>query len=67
VNAAPLHSSSITSETKHVYPIFGDRSLCDRFNFKSFVEQTGGKYFYGRNDLNNEIEDSIARNTISTP
>jgi len=33
------------------------------FNFKSFVEQTGGKYFYGRNDLNNEIEDSIARNT----
>jgi VWFA-related protein len=33
------------------------------FNFKSFVEQTGGKYFYGRNDLNNEIEDSITRNT----
>jgi VWFA-related protein len=32
------------------------------FNFMSFVEQTGGKYFYGRNDLNNEIEDSIARN-----
>jgi VWFA-related protein len=32
-------------------------------NFKSFVEQTGGKYFYGRNDLNNEIEDTIARNT----
>jgi VWFA-related protein len=32
------------------------------FNFKSFVEQTGGKYFYGRNDLNNEIEESIARN-----
>ncbi len=34
------------------------------FNFKSFVEQTGGKYFYGRNDLNNEIEEGIARNTI---
>jgi VWFA-related protein len=33
------------------------------FNFLSFVEQTGGKYFYGRNDLNNEIEESIARNT----
>jgi VWFA-related protein len=33
------------------------------FNFKSFVEQTGGKYFYGRNDLNNEIEESISRNT----
>jgi VWFA-related protein len=33
------------------------------FNFMSFVEQTGGKYFYGRNDLNNEIEDSITRNT----
>ncbi len=33
------------------------------FNFMSFVEQTGGKYFYGRNDLNNEIGDSIARNT----
>lgn len=33
------------------------------FNFMSFVEQTGGKYFFGRNDLNNEIEDSIARNT----
>jgi len=33
------------------------------FNFMSFVEQTGGKYFYGRNDLNNEIEDSISRNT----
>lgn len=33
------------------------------FNFMSFVEQTGGKYFYGRNDLNNEIEASIVRNT----
>jgi VWFA-related protein len=33
------------------------------FNFMSFVEQTGGKYFFGRNDLNNEIEDSISRNT----
>ncbi len=33
------------------------------FNFMSFVQQTGGKYFSGRNDLNNEIEDSIARNT----
>jgi VWFA-related protein len=33
------------------------------FNFKSFVEQTGGKYFYGRNDLNNEIEEGIVRNT----
>lgn len=33
------------------------------FNFMSFVEQTGGKYFYGRNDLNNEIEESISRNT----
>jgi VWFA-related protein len=33
------------------------------FNFMSFVQQTGGKYFYGRNDLNNEIEDSILRNT----
>jgi VWFA-related protein len=33
------------------------------FSFMSFVEQTGGKYFYGRNDLNNEIEDSITRNT----
>jgi VWFA-related protein len=33
------------------------------FNFMSFVQQTGGKYFYGRNDLNNEIEDSISRNT----
>jgi VWFA-related protein len=33
------------------------------FNFKSFVEQTGGRYFYGRNDLNNEIEESIARST----
>lgn len=33
------------------------------FNFMSFVRQTGGMYFYGRNDLNNEIEDSIAKNT----
>src|ERR1700745_994160 len=33
------------------------------FNFMSFVEQTGGRYFYGRNDLNNEIEESITRNT----
>jgi len=33
------------------------------FNFMSFVEQTGGKYFYGRNDLNSEIEESIARNS----
>lgn len=33
------------------------------FNFMSFVRQTGGTYFYGRNDLNNEIEDSIAKST----
>jgi VWFA-related protein len=33
------------------------------FSFLSFVQQTGGKYFYGRSDLNNEIEESIARNT----
>jgi hypothetical protein len=33
------------------------------FNFMSFVEQTGGKYFYDRNGLNSEIEDSIARST----
>jgi hypothetical protein len=30
-----------------------------------FVKQTGGKYFYGRNDLNNEIESSITRATNS--
>lgn len=32
------------------------------FHFMSFVEQTG-KYFYGRNDMKDEIDDSIARNT----
>jgi len=35
------------------------------FNFMSFVEQTGGKYFYGRNDVNNEIEEGIDRGTHS--
>jgi hypothetical protein len=30
-----------------------------------FVKQTFGKYFYGRNDLKNEIESSITRATNS--
>lgn len=33
------------------------------FNFMSFVEQTGGRYFYGRNDMNNEIEEGIDQGT----
>jgi VWFA-related protein len=33
----------------------------DSFDFKSFAIQTGGKYFAGRNDLNNEIADGIER------
>jgi VWFA-related protein len=44
-------------------PFSPDDPFATGFNFKSFVEQTGGKYFFGRNDLNNEIEDSITRNT----
>jgi VWFA-related protein len=65
VNAAPSPQSinavggpnTITADSSPTDP------FAKGFNFMSFVEQTGGKYFYGRNDLNNEIEDSIARNT----
>jgi len=31
------------------------------FSFMRYVEQTGGKYFYGRNDVHNEIQESIDR------
>jgi VWFA-related protein len=33
----------------------------ESFDFKSFPVQTGGKYFAGRNDLNNEIAEGIER------
>lgn len=29
------------------------------FTFKSFVENTGGRYFFGRNDLSQEIRESL--------
>jgi VWFA-related protein len=31
------------------------------FTFKSFVEQTGGRYFFGRNDISEEIRESLDR------
>jgi len=33
------------------------------FNFMTFTSQTGGKYFYGRNDIHNEIENAVLRGT----
>lgn len=37
--------------------------FANSFSFKSFVEETGGEYFYGYNDLNNEIASSVERGT----
>ena len=42
-----------------------DDAFATSFSFTEFVKRTGGKYFYGRNDLNNEIESSITRATSS--
>jgi VWFA-related protein len=33
------------------------------FSFMSFVEQTGGKYYVGHNDMDNEIERSVDQGT----
>lgn len=35
------------------------------FTFKSFVEQTGGRYFFGRNDLSQQIRESLDRGESS--
>jgi VWFA-related protein len=64
VNAVPPPSFINDVEWPNTLtPFSPDDPFATGFNFMSFVQQTGGKYFYGRNDLNNEIEDSIARNT----
>ncbi len=64
VNAAP-HAQFINTVggPNTITPFSTTDPFATGFNFMTFVEQTGGKYFYGRNDLNNEIEDSISRNT----
>jgi hypothetical protein len=64
VNAAPLPQFiNDVGGPNTITPFSSTDPFATGFNFMSFVEQTGGKYFYGRNDLNNEIEDSISRNT----
>jgi hypothetical protein len=64
VNAAPpAQFINNVGGPNTMTPFSSTDPFASGFNFMSFVEQTGGKYFYGRNDLNNEIEDSISRNT----
>jgi VWFA-related protein len=64
VNAAPRPQFiNDVGGPSTITPFSSTDPFATGFNFMSFVEQTGGKYFYGRNDLNSEIEDSISRNT----
>jgi VWFA-related protein len=64
VNAAPRPQFiNDVGGPNTITPFSSTDPFASGFSFMSFVEQTGGKYFCGRNDLNNEIEDSISRNT----
>lgn len=46
-----------------ITPFSPNDPFADSFSFKSFVEETGGRYFYAYNDLNNEIASSIEHGT----
>jgi VWFA-related protein len=41
----------------------GEDPLATNFNFNSFVVATGGHYYYGLNDLNRFIDDSVQQGT----
>jgi VWFA-related protein len=38
----------------------GQDPFAENFNFNSFVQETGGQYFYNRNDLDHAIANSVA-------
>jgi VWFA-related protein len=59
----PTDRISYVAAPNMVTPFSSSDPFENSFSFQSFVEQTGGKYFYGRNDLNNEIASSIERET----
>jgi VWFA-related protein len=46
-----------------ITPFVADDPFAHSFSFMGFAKQTGGDYFFGRNDLNNEIASSIDRGT----
>lgn len=46
-----------------IVPFAADDPFAHSFSFMGFVGQTGGKYFFGRNDMSNEIMETIDRGT----
>ena len=67
INTKPLPEDPVSNivNPNVITQFASDDPFATSFSFMEFVKQTGGKYFYGRNDLNNEIESSITRATNS--
>jgi VWFA-related protein len=65
VNAVSSDMVTDVSNTFEIQPDTPEDPFKKSFSFMSFVDQAGGKYFNGRTDLNNEIENSIERGTSS--
>jgi hypothetical protein len=59
LNTAIDAGSSLGSNS-NVMPA-GEEPLAGDFSFNQFAVQTGGQYFYGRNDLNRYIDESLRR------
>jgi VWFA-related protein len=56
-------STSAITDPATILPFSATDPFLESFSFTSFVQQTGGKYFYGRNDLNKEVAESVERGT----
>ncbi len=59
----PADRISTSGNPQTISPFSSADPFLHSFSFTSFVDQSGGKYFYGGNDLNNEIASSIDRGT----
>lgn len=59
----PDPSTAAITDPDTILPFSATDPFLESFSFTSFVQQTGGKYFYGRNDLHTEITESVERGT----
>jgi hypothetical protein len=63
MTSVPDPSTSAITDPDTILPFSATDPFLESFSFTSFVQQTGGKYFYGRNDLNREVTESVERGT----
>lgn len=64
--ASNIDQTSFISDVQNpneITPFVSDDPFEHSFSFMGFVQQTGGKYFWGRNDINNQIAESLERGT----